>query len=338
MRLFHGTGGGRSIVESIFEQGLLPTPRPWAQHATGIETHVFACTTPIGTRGGDPIQFAQRSAWGVDARAWLIVIDVPDALVHGAVPNDELERYWKARSFAASVFEKPTRFRALIAAARSSQRPIRDLLRYRVDRVEDGLSDEPLEGHTLVQFEAAFARASLKHKKRVAASYGLRLPDWFLEDSHYLTCAACIGQLFDVVVAAPDAGEHVRFHRGSWDRLDLTTFGVFAELVERWIAAAGDPPIDSIEELERAYPRGRDLVPRVLWKDFVTADLATRMRAPDTQLLLGHVPPAQIAGAIDLGTRDRLSSIVRPGGGETLLRKLEHLARGLAAGSQRVVA
>lgn len=331
MRLYHGTGGERSVVESIFDKGLMPAPRPWAHEATGVESHVFACTTPIGTRGGDPIQFAQRRAWGKDARAWLIVIDVPDSLVHGAVPNDELERYWKARAFAASAFASTGELRVLVAAMRETRRSARELVRYRVVRTLEGLCDGEPDAHTLVQFEAAFMRASKKHKARVAASYGLRVPDWFLEDSHYPSCIGCMHQLFDVDLIVPDAGD-ARFERGAWDRLDTTTFGVFADILERWLAAAGDPPVRSLEDLQRAYPPPREVVPRVLWKDFVTADLATRMRAPDTQLLLGHVSPERIAGAIDLGTRDRLSNLVRPTGGETLLRKLEHLARGLDGG------
>ena len=43
--------------------------------------------------------------------------------------------------------------------------------------------------------------------------------------------------------------------------------------------------------------------------------------------MLGRVPPEQITGAIELGTRDRLSGLVRPGSGETLQRKLEYLGR-----------
>lgn len=327
MILFHGTGGDRALLASIFAKGLLPSPRPWAHAMTGVESHVFACTTPIGTRGGDPIQFAQARAWGANA-AWLIVLDLPpETIVHGAIPNDELERYWKARSFAATAFHHDGReLRALIAAMRRTRRPARDLLRYRVVRAEDGLSTD---ADTLVQFEQAFMRAAAKHKRRVAASYGLALPEDYLADSHYPFCMGCTHHLYDVDIVAPEA-PGIAFSRGIWDRLDLTTFGMFADVIDRWLAAHGDPEVASLEQLQARFPPPRDLVPRVLWRDFATADLAERRRAPDTQLLLDHVPPAAIAGAIELGTRDRLSALVRPGPGETLQRKLDYLARQVA--------
>jgi len=324
---FHGTGGDRALLASIFADGLLPSPRPWAHQATGVESHVFACTTPVGTRGGDPIQFAQRGAWG-SRGAWLLVLDLPrDVAIHGAVPNDELERYWKARAFAESAFHHHGRdLHALIAAMRRARRPARDLLRYRVVRVVDGVTPD---ADTLVQFEQAFIRAAAKHKRRVAASYGLTLPEDYLEDSHYPFCMGCMHQLFDVDIVAPEA-PGVAFSRGAWDRLDLTTFGMFADVIDRWLAAHDDPEVSSLEQLQRRYPPPRDIVPRILWRDFATADLADRSRAPDTQLMLGHVPPEHIAGAIELGTRDRLSGLVRPGSGETLPRKLDYLARQVA--------
>ncbi len=324
MILFHGTGGDRALLASVFAQGLLPSPRPWAHQATGVESHVFACTTPIGTRGGDPIQFAQRGAWGARS-AWLLVLDVPaDVAIRGAVPNDELERYWKARAFGASAFHHHGRdLRELIAVMRRTRKPARDLLRYRVVRAEDGLSTD---ADTLVQFEQAFIRAGAKHKRRVAASYGLTLPEEYLEDPHYPFCMGCMGQLYDVDIVVPEA-PGIAFSRGAWDRLDLTTFGMFADVIDRWLAAHGDPQVGSLEQLQARHPPPRDLVPRILWRDFATADLAERSRAPDTQLMLDQVPPSAIAGAIELGTRDRLSNLVRPGPGETLQRTLDYLAR-----------
>jgi hypothetical protein len=99
MLLFHGTSGDEALIEKIFVEGLLPHPRTWAKDATGVESHVFACTTPFGTRGGDPIEFAQRGAWRRN-EAWLVVVDVPaDGDVRGAVPNGELEQWWKVKAF-----------------------------------------------------------------------------------------------------------------------------------------------------------------------------------------------------------------------------------------------
>lgn len=324
MIVFHGTGGDRALLASVFAQGLLPSPRPWAHEATGVESHVFACTTPIGTRGGDPIQFAQAGACPTRS-AWLLVLDLPaDAVIHGAIPNGELLQYWKARVFSSSAFHHHGRdLRELHAAMRRTGRPARDLLRYRVVRAEAGLT---ADANTLVQFEQAFIRAAAKHKRRVAASYGLTLPEEYLEDSHSPFCMGCTHQLYEVDIVAPEAPS-IAFSRGSWDRLDLTTFGRFADVIDRWLAAHGDPHVSSLEQLQARHPPPHDIVPRILWRDFATADLAERSRAPDTQLMLDHVPPQAIAGAIELGTRDRLSGLVRPGPGETLQRKLDYLAR-----------
>jgi len=295
---------------------------------------VFVCTTPIGTRGGDPIEFARRGVVGAGS-AWLFVIDLPrDTTIHGAVPNDELERYWKAHEYGEVAFREAGRLHTLIDAVRHLRVSTHELLRYRVVNVVDGLCDGPPDADTLVQFAHAYVRAHREHKRRVAASYGLRVPDWHVEDSHLAFCMACMGQLFEVEIVAPDAGGVV-FRRGSWHPLDLTTFGVFTDAIDRWLAAHGDPAIASLAQLQASYEPPRDRVPRVLWRDFAIADLAARMRGPDTQLLLGHVPPAQIVGAIDLGTADRLSKLVRPAAGETLLRKLEYLAKQLVEQRRR---
>lgn len=290
MLLFHGTSGDDDVVDSIFAQGLIPTPRPWAHDATGVDLHVFACTTPIGTRGGDPIQFAQRGVYGT-RQAWLVVIDLPrtdEESIHGAIANDELERYWQARAVAHSAFADPGHLRALIAAMRRTRRAGRELVQYRVRTALDGLCDGEPDAHTLVQFEQSWIRASARNKRRVAASYGLRVPDWFLNDSHYQSCMGCMHQLFEVDIVAPEAGDAVRFARAGFDRFDLATFGTYVDALDRWLAAHGDPRVASLAQLQAGYPPPRDRVPRVLWRDFVT---------------------------------------VRPGGGETLLRKLEYLAR-----------
>lgn len=328
MIAFHGTGGDRRLIDAIFTDGLRPAPRPWAHELTGIENHVFASTTPIGSKGGDPIHFAQRRAWRT-ARAWLVVIEIDPDLVHGAVPNGELERYWQVKSFATIAFaDGGHASRAVLAAMRRLRAPARDLLRYRVRSVVDGLCAGPPDGATLVQFEQAYHRAT--DKARVAASYNLQIPSWFADDAHYPWCMGCLHQLFEVEVVAPTAGD-VAFGRGAWDRLDLTTFGAMFDLLDRWLVAVGDPPLpNSLDELQRRYPPPRELVPRVVLRDFVTADLAIRMREPDTQLLLAAVPPSSVLGAIDLGTRDRLSSLVRPHRGEVLIDKLHYLARELA--------
>lgn len=320
MLAFHGTGADRALVEKLFAEGFEPQARPWAHDTTGVEKHVFACTQPIGTRGGDPIAFAQAGAWR-DRRAMLFVFDLDDTIdIHGAVSNEELERWWKVRSFAS--FELDHR---LFALARATRRPIRELLRYRVTSVADDLCDEP-DAHTLVQFEAAYHRARPLQKARVARSYHLRIPAWFSTDSHYPWCMGCMHNLFEVEIEVP-ALPDLAFHRGSWDRLDLTVLGQLFDACDRWLAHAGDPPVTTLAALQRHAPP--PTVPRVMWKDFVTADLAERMRGTDTQLLLGHVPPARIVGAIDVGTRDRLSPLVRPVRGQTLLGNLRHVIREL---------
>jgi hypothetical protein len=199
-------------------------------------------------------------------------------------------------------------------------------LRYRVKRVAEGLCDEP-DAHTLVQFEAAYHRARESEKARVARSYGLAIPPWFAEDGHYPSCMGCMHNLFEVDIEVPGV-PGLAFHRGAWDRLDLTNLGQLLDAVDRWLAHAGDPVVRTLEALRRFEPP-RDAVPRVMWPDFVTADLTTRMREPDTQVLLGHVAPSKIVGAIDIGTRDRLSPLVRPTRGQTLLGNLRHHTREL---------
>jgi hypothetical protein len=167
-----------------------------------------------------------------------------------------------------------------------------------------------------------------KDKQRVAASYGLRIPQDFAEDQHSPWCEACLGQLFHVEIAVVDDPER-RFSRGSWTHLDLVTLGAHIDALDRWLAAHGDPPFTMFADLQRAHPPPRDTVPRTMWPDFVTADLAARMKQPDTQVLLDHVPREHIVGVIDLGDDDRLSPLMRPHDGEVLIDKLWYLTRQL---------
>jgi hypothetical protein len=327
--VFHGTGGDRALVDKICAEGLVPTNNTWAHDTTGIEAHVFACTTPVGSRGGDPIHFAQRRAYN-DRRAYLFVLDVPPSLVRGAVPNGELEQYWFTRTFAEVAFDGSAWITgALIEEARERRCAARELLAYHIVTIANGLCKEPPTPHTLVQFERAYVRArTRKDKQRVAASYGLTIPDDFANDSHSPWCEACMGQLFHVQIAVVSDTER-RFHRGSWTHLDPTTLGAHIDALDRWLAAHGDPRFRDFATLQRDYPPPRDRVPRTMWPDFVTADLPARMKLPDTQLLLDHVTPEHIVGAIDIGDDDRLSPLVRPHDGEVLLDKLWYLARQL---------
>ena len=335
MLVFHGTGGKRDLVDKICVEGLQPRSHEWAHEATGIESHVFVCTTPVGTRGGDPIHFAQARAWN-DRRAWLFVLDVPPSLVRGAVPNGELEQYWNVRAFVSMVFERErANLRALVNLKREARCAARELLDYVVVSTAPDLCDGPPDAHTLVQFEHAYMRARTRAaKQRVAAGYGLRIPAEFADDSHSPWCSACLSQLFQIAIAVT-ADPYVQFARYSWQRLDVATFGALVDAFDRWLAAHGDPPFQSFAALQKSHPPPRDSVPRTMWPDFVTADLESRMKLPDTQLLLEHVPPEHIVGAIDLGDHDRLSALVRPRDGEVLLDKLWYLARQLVERRRR---
>lgn len=328
MIVFHGTSGDRALVEKICDEGLRPADHSWAHETTGIAAHVFVCTTPIGSRGGDPIYFAQRLAGG-DRSAWLFVADIDRTLVRGAVPNVELEQYWQARTFASVAFEAgaAASTQRLIERKRERRCAARELLEYRVASTAKDLCEGPPDAHTLVQFERAYMRVNrAEEKQRVAASYGLRLPTWWVEDSHYAWCAGCMHNLFIVDLVA---GEDLVFQRGSFGKLDLVEFSTHVDALDRWLAAHGDPRLTTFADLQRRYPPPRDAVPRTLWPDFVTRDLEARMREPDTQLLVDHIPPARIVGAIELGSRSRLSNLVRPRHGEVLIDKINYLARQL---------
>lgn len=344
MLLFHGTGGPRSMIESIFEEGLRPHGgRAWAHEMTNVPMHVFACTSPVGSRDGDPVRFAQQRAWGRNT-AWMIVLDIPrdSDLVVGVIGNAELARYWSLRAFAGAAVESMLgQTRAVLAAARASGRHVRDMVRLEVTSITDGLVAGPPDAATLVQFERAFLRARDKDKARVARSYGLSVPRYFLEDSHYGSCAGCMHNLFEVSFAVPDVewlGRPARFHRGSFDKLELATFCTYLEALGRWFASCDPAALDRFirrrdgvpwAELQRAFPPPPELVPRTFWPDIATRDLDARASEPDMQVLMTAVPPEHIVGAFELGSRDRLSPLVRPGKGEVLPDKLLHLAHAL---------
>ncbi len=341
MLLFHGTGGPRSLIEKIFDEGLRPHGgRDWAQHMTSVPEHVFACTTPVGSRDGDPIRFAQRGAWKKNI-AWMIVLDVPrdSPLVVGAIGNQELARYWSLRAFAASAVERTIgQTRAVLAAARETKRDLRDMITLEVRSVANGLVAGTPDAATLVQFERAYLRASWDDKARVARSYGLTIPEDFAEDPHYASCAGCMHNLFEVEFVVPDVlwwEKPAHFHRGSFDRMELETFCAHMEALGRWLAAYDPELVDRIikkrdgvpwRDLQRALPPPADLVPRTFWPDLATRDLDERMGEPDMQILLHHVPPEHVVGALELGSSNQLSNLVKPRDGETLPSKLLHLA------------
>jgi hypothetical protein len=251
--------------------------------------------------------------------------------VRGAVPNGELEQYWNVRTFSSIAFDQSAWIlRALIERKRElCAAAARELVDYAVTSTATGLVEGEPDPHTLIQFEAAYMRAPNRAaKQRVAASYGLRIPTDFAEDSHNPFCSACLGQLFQIAIVVRE--DPVRqFVRGSWQRIDIATFGALADAVDRWLAAVGNPKFRAFADLQRNHPPPRDLVPRTMWPDFVTAELDARMKLPDTQLLLDHVPPDNIVGAIDIGDDDRLSPLVRPRDGEVLIDKIAYLARQL---------
>lgn len=320
MILFHGTGGTRETIESIVAEGLRPHGgRDWAGALTGVDTHVFVCTTPIGTRDGDPVRWAQGGAWK-QRRAWLVVIEIPDdelaALCVGAVRNEDLTRYWRARELVHITVERDLP-ETLAAIARGA--PARDHLRYVTVKSDVGVTD----AETLVQFDAAYYRASPRQKARVAASYGVQVPAWFSDDSHYPSCQGCVHHLFDVQLEI--AGQ--RFSRGSFTRIDRETFGNYLDALGRWLGPhaaelAGKPTLD-LHRFESRHPPPAD-VPRALSRDLLRGDLAARMRVPDSQLLLRAVSRDHIVGALDLGSAHRLSPLVRPSRGQTLLDNLRH--------------
>jgi hypothetical protein len=340
--LFHGTGGPRAIVEAIAADGLLPHGgREWAARLSGVAEHVFACTTPIGSRDGDPIRFAQRGVWK-QHRAWLVVIELPDAaareLIVGAVRNDELARYWVLEAFAGATVQDDVRAtRAVLARMRERGVRASELLRPAVRKVADGLCDRPPDAETLIQFEAAYLRARPAHKARVAASYGLTIPAWFADDPHYPACAGCLWNLFEVVYEVPDVLDErerpIQFRRGTWTRIDLPTFGAHLDALGRWLGDIDPERLDRLisrrgqiafAALQAAFPPPATAVPRTFLPDLVTGDLAARVREPDTQVMLARVPPEHIVGALDLGGANKLSALVRPDRGETLSDRLRH--------------
>ena len=346
MLLFHGTGGSRELVEKIFDEGLEPRGgRHWAHTLTDIDGHVFACTTPIGSRGGDPIAYARGKTWG-DRSAWLVVVDLPVAafdLVVGAIPNGELERFWLTDAFfTATLGASVSNTRAVIAAAHERRVSARELLGLKVISVAEGLCETAPDPDTLVQFERAYHRAVPDHKARVAASYGIRIPAEFADDGHYPYCMGCMHNLFVVELVATELD--LRFSRGAWTRLDRETMGSLLDGLGRWFATYEPTAIAkaitggtiSLDAFQRALPPPRDKVPRTFWPDFAIADLDKRMREPDTQLMLKRVDPALIVGAIHLGNCDRWSKLVRPSGGQTLAANLWYLAGELRTKRERV--
>lgn len=286
----------RSMIEKIFEEGLRPHGgREWAHTMTQVDAHVFACTTPVGSRDGDPIRFAQRGAWKKHA-AWMIVLDIPrdSPLVVRAVGNGELARYWSLRAFATSAVEtKLGQTRAVLAQARESKRDLRDMITQEVVSVADGLVEGTPDAAMLVQFERAYLRGSGDDKARVARSYGLTIPRDFAEDPHFASCAGCMHNLFEVELVARDVswGEKpARFHRGAFDRLELETFVAHAEALGRWLACYDTELIDRLvgkregvpwRELQRALPPPAELVPRTFWADIATRDLEQRLAEPE---------------------------------------------------------
>lgn len=117
MLLFHGTV--EPFIEGIFAYGLLPPNRNdrssgWTKALSGLGQNacVFASTSPVASRGGNPVAFAMSYRGPLPERAgYIVVIDLPPEDLHqirAVIPNVELHSFidtLNARYFLQQPFQ-----------------------------------------------------------------------------------------------------------------------------------------------------------------------------------------------------------------------------------------
>ena len=108
MLLFHGTVGD---IDSIFENGLIsqaeekslpesPDQWHWSSHITRCPKGVFFSSSPLGSKGGDPISFA--AGWPYQRHTTkaghIVVVDLPkdrSEYIQAVFPSSDVHFYYE---------------------------------------------------------------------------------------------------------------------------------------------------------------------------------------------------------------------------------------------------
>jgi hypothetical protein len=367
MLLFHGTRLDRAGLDSVLDEGLRPFPKEWACSALGAarEPHdpphdpeagfVFLATSPVSGRGGDPLGFAL--GWGSAARrsrptpGYIVVVQVPEpARGHllGAVPNHELEQFWRVRRFLGCV--ERDLLPGDLLALREVTAPWRERLVPVVTHLNPGLppatSADQLQA-LMREWDAARTR---RDKRRILRASGATVAAEDLEDSHTPFCADCTGTLFGTVelelaglparpprARQPSAPPRLRVGAAFQGGLDVPTVGLLLDALGRWLRAHPAEAVAravqagaAVAKWARALEVPRDQVPRPLWPDFLTRFTDEDLRSPDTQVLLAGVPASWLLGVLRVSDDGHTLRPGLSGGGGPVLSELwrrTHLLR-----------
>ncbi|MEZ4410035.1 MAG: hypothetical protein R3A52_26705 [Polyangiales bacterium] len=364
MLLFHGTRGGRDLLDAIARDGLRAHRHEWTHDRLGHAASTFLSNAPVAGTGGDPVAFARgfTRARSRERDGWIVVVDLPRArwsVIHAVVPNLALEQYFDARALRPQLLS-PAPLLATNGATLSRRHgPLVIELLAELGRRDD---------------LAAISRAM--RPVRVSQYSDLRADDFSFTNWRRYAGALLDASTLDEVVRA---GRRYGF---TWDAPEVPHCALCVQGMATWVyaldtplACAPDDAValyasvngrdlfgDGLAPLARAVARGyagaspadvpegfarlhREVTGRVAWEhlvamtpldvnalppswspDFGRSWTESDLRATDAQVVCDAIAPEHVVGALRVFAGGRLSAWARPRKGETLAARLWHAA------------
>lgn len=364
MLLFHGTRGGRELVDAIGREGLRPHLHGWTLDRLGHEASTFLSNAPVAGSGGDPMAFAMGfGSWRPRSRdGWIIVVDLPReswGVIRAVVPNLELDQYFQAQNLRPTLLGRAPLLDASGRAVSRREGPLvvevleelggranladvaRSLRPVLVGKYSDLHSDD-FSFARWTRYAGALREAStLGEVTRAGRRWG-----FVWEKPEVPHCPLCVQGMASWVYAidAPLAcapADAVALYASHGGR-DLFGDGLapLARVLARAYAGAPREAVAagfaSLKEGGRARvewehllaetPVDAGALPPSWAPDFGRRWEERDVRAPDVQLVCDAIAPEHVVGALRVAAGGKLTAWARPRKGETLAAKLWHAA------------
>ncbi len=338
MLLFHGTA--EPFLDSIFAYGLLPPnsndrSSGWTKALSGLgqDACVFASTSPVASRGGNPVAFAMGYRGPLAERAgYIVVIDLPPEdlqQVRAVIPNVELHSFidtLNARYFLQQPFQ--IRYRKLSERLDIAQfcifywlthflkkrgypleaPALRELLKQHIDG-----SDAPYAWRVTGVETLSTGRVNLRTKAEPPYSYifeGFERYEPFLLFLQQLRARPLPQDAILKPYRISGAEESVLSNLAFLLRIVAAHVAPFAQRdILRFFQTH---PSWNWDDWYAAFPAQECDLPRLWHPDYGRHFDMQDLKSADNQLILSALPPRYILGAIKVSDGVKLLPHLRP--------------------------
>lgn len=359
MLLFHGTF--EPFLESIFAYGLLPPnsndrSSGWTKALSGLgqDACVFASTSPVASRGGNPMAFAMGYRGPLPERAgYIVVIDLPPEdqyLVRAVIPNVELRsfidslnaRYFLQQPFQVRYRHLKERFdiphfcifywltRFLKERGFPLEAPtLHELLKRHLDE-----SDPPYAWRVIGVETLKNGRVNLRTKAEPPYSYIFEGFDRYKPFLHFLQEQLAYPLPPDAVLKP--------YRISGAEEAVLNNLAFLLRVVSAHVAPFSERDILRFfrthsswnwDDWYAAFPAQECDLPRLWHPDYGRHFTMQDLKNEDNQLIFSSIPPRYILGAIKVSDGVKLLPYLRPDRkkGEKLSSRLWQRAYALRA-------